>query len=252
MQANDIGAGAEGDIYAAGIDGYLYHYEFLANKWSKIEGDFDLTNIVKVDVDSDGTPYVVTSSGDMWYLSCDHKWMRLPGCGTDIGVGRGKEVFKTGCDQREGGYGIYRLFCKGSCKCSEKGCMRYRNNVHKHQGDDKKCYWFRIDGAGIRIDVSPTGYPYAIKSDGNLWGYDGTDWNSIPVAASAVDLTVSNEGALFYTTAAQGIYRVYDESNGSYTLLNGSGNAITVGPYSQPFVTGSDNHVYTASKIGFN
>jgi len=215
---------------------------------SKVEGDFDLANIVRVDVNSEGTPYVVTSCGDTWYMACDGKWMKLPGCATDIGVGRGGEVFKTGCDQRDGGYGIYRLFCKGSCNCNDKGCMRYRPNAKSFKGDNKKCYWFRIDGAAVRLDVAPSGYPYAIDNSGSLWGYDGTDWNSASNAVAATDVSISNEGAVFYTGSDENVYMI---ANGSNSAICGNGSAVTAGPYSQPFVI-SNGNIESTSKMGFN
>ena len=48
--------------------------------------------------------------------------MRLPGCGTEIGVRRNGEVFKLGCDLRSGGFGVYRLFFMCSSKCCDRCC----------------------------------------------------------------------------------------------------------------------------------
>lgn len=128
LKARDVGVNFQGELYAAGLDGFLYFYEFLANRWKKVVGDYELTSIKRVDVSYDGVPYVVTSCGDTFYLSCDNKWIRLPGCAKDIGAGRGGEIFKTGCDEREGGFGIYRLFCKCECKNCYQGCQRWKKS----------------------------------------------------------------------------------------------------------------------------
>jgi len=245
----------EGDIWAAGKDGYLYSYDLLSNKWYKAEGDFDLTNIVRVAVGYDGIPYVVTACGDMFYLSCDNKWVRLPGCGTDVAVGRNGEVFKIGCDERAGGFGIYRLFCKCGLKCCDRGCKRYRhkyNYVSDYKGDDRKCYWFRIDGSGVRLDVSPYGYPFIVNNTGNILGYDGTDWHDLHIGVQAHDIAISNEGAIFFTDKSNNIYRLLNKNDGTVLPMAGSGSAIAAGPLSQPIVIDEYNYVNTSSKMLHN
>ena len=113
--ANDISIGPQGDVYVAAVDGHLYQYDIIKNKYTKIKGDFDLGSISKVSVSNDGTPYVITASGSTYYLNLANKWIRLPGCASDIAVGNGGEVYKIGCDIRTNGYGIFRLFNNEVC-----------------------------------------------------------------------------------------------------------------------------------------
>ena len=47
-RALDLGVGSEGDLYIAGLDGLLYHYELTDNSWRKIEADYELGNVVRV------------------------------------------------------------------------------------------------------------------------------------------------------------------------------------------------------------
>ena len=252
LQARDVGVNSEGELYAAGLDGYLYFYEFLNNRWKKVDGDYEMTSIKRVDVSYDGVPYVVTSCGDTFYLSCENRWIRLPGCAKDIGTGRGGEIFKTGCDEREGGYGVYRLFCKCECKNCYQGCQRWKKarTCSGNCDEKKKCYWFRIDGGGVRIDVAPSGWPYVINADQQLQGYDGTDWVTIS-GIKFIDVTVSNEGLVFAIAMDGTIYKV--NSDNTLTCIdNEKAFAITAGPYSQPFIVNSQKKVLTTSKLGFN
>jgi len=261
LKAIDVGASSAGDLYAVGNEGFLYAYDFVNNLWWKVDGDYELLNIVRVDTSHDGTPFVTTIEGSMYYLSCDNKWTKLPGCAKDVGIGKLGDVFKIGCDAREGGFGIYRLFCKNSCaNCCGKGCNRHRRPVNVGPPEDaellkntKKCYWIKMSGSGVRIDVDPKGYPYVVKKSGEIWGFEGekNEWFHLHTQTKATDLTLSNEGMVFFTGENKNIYRVVDHL-GSTVQLCGDGHAISAGPYSQPFVVGGKHKVMTLSKRGFN
>jgi len=214
-----------------------------------------MTNISRVDVDDDGTPYVITSCGKIYYLNCQNHWVMLPGCGTDIGVGRGNDVWKIGCDSRAGGYGIWKLFCKEKSKCSgERSCNRWRNNkytITMGEGEKKKCYWYRIEGGAARIDVHPDGNPWVSTDAGYIYGYDSVNWHFIQ-GILAMDLTVSNEGMLFVAGSDNSIWSLENVDSMSWANINGSAMAISAGPYSQPWIIGADKNAYSTSKMGFN
>lgn len=256
LKAKDLGVNSQGDLYVVGLDGKLYKYEFLTDSWCMMEGDFELTRINRVDVNWDGMPYVTTDIGDTFFLGCDHKWTRLPGCATDIGIGRGGEVYKTGCDKRNTGFGIYRLYCTCPTTCCYKGCQNWRKPCRfcwTHKSDDRKCEWFRIEGNGIKIDVAPSGNPYTIDVNGTILQYDGTIWKKVFTPSLAFDLTLSNEGVLFYTGQDGKIYKSVNEANGTWDILNGEADAITAGPFSQPWVIrNSDKSILGSSKFEYN
>lgn len=256
LKAKDLGVNSQGDLYVVGLDGKLYKYEFLTDSWCMMEGDFELTRINRVDVNWDGMPYVTTDIGDTFFLGCDHKWTRLPGCATDIGIGRGGEVYKTGCDKRNTGFGIYRLYCTCPTTCCYKGCLNWRKPCRfcwTHKSDDRKCEWFRIEGNGIKIDVAPSGNPYTIDVTGTILQYDGTIWKKVSTPTLAFDLTLSNEGVLFYTGQDGKIYKSINEAKGTWVVLNGEADAVTAGPYTQPWVIrNSDKSVLGTSKFEYN
>ena len=202
--AQDVGVSPEGDIYVVGIDGRLYKYDFAFNTYLKIVSEPDLDTITRVSVDQDGTPYVVTSCGATYYLSCENKWVQLPGCATDIGVGFCGHVWKTGCDARKDGFGIWKLICTGK----EKKCARFqksKSNSCNQRSEKRDCNWYRVNGSGIRIDVFSDGKPAIIQADGQAKKYDGDNWNLITQYRGR-DISVSNEDMVIMSGGSTGIY----------------------------------------------
>jgi hypothetical protein len=256
LKAKDLGVNSQGELYVVGADNKLYLYEYLTNSYIHIEGDFELTKIFRVDVSWEGIPYVVTETGDTYYLSCDHKWMRLSGCATDIGTGRGGEVFKTGCDERENGFGIYKLFCNNPVTSDYRGCLNFRkpsNFAWTHKESERTCEWFRIDGNGVRIDIAPNGNPYIIDKNGDIYLNDGTEWRRFATKTKAYDLTLSNDGVLYYIGQDANIYKSVDEMEGKWIQLEGQGIAITAGPFGHPWIIQRDDlNVVGSAKYEYN
>jgi hypothetical protein len=256
----DIGMDSQGYINAVGLDGFLYEYNMLKNSWDKVKGYPEIQNLVRVDVGQNETPYVVNSSGEAFFLSCDNLWERLPGCARDIGTGRGGEVFKIGCERRESGYKIYKLNCKYQNQECKK-CFRYRKNnntKYKYTISGKKCSWFGVDGGGVRISVHPNGNPFVIDDNQNIIFFDGIDWRNIP-NIKALDLSLSNEGLLFYVGSDWSVNRIITKKyRNDYTKVNNEklldlpAIAIAAGPYSQPTIISDRYKIYTSSKLGYN
>ena len=275
---NDVAISPEGEIYVVGIDGKLYTYNFATNSYQRVVADPDIDGIQRVTVDSEGTPYIVTNCGSTYYLSCDGRWIQLPGCATDIGAGSCGEVWKIGCDKREGGYGVWKLFCKGK----EKKCNRYRQfnygAKYSHRiNQRKKCQWYRVSGSGSRIDVYPDGKVAVVQSNGAAMKYNGKEWSMI-TQYSGRDISVSNEGVVLMTGVTNGLYIIqknskegffderYDigESNNSIEALDintkyldiGCTMAVASGPYSQaaliPCISMYDPVLVLTQKFDYN
>lgn len=266
FKANDIGLSPQGVLYAIdSTSGSLFQYIFSTGKYKKVQGDFDLTNLVEVDVSYDATPYVISKIGDVHFLSCDHKWERLDGCATDIAIGRFGEVYKTGCEEVKDengkmiGFGVYKLICEQE-NCNK--CFRFREKFKSnftYKSDDKNCFWFRMDGAGVKIAVGPSGNPYVIDMKGRILGYDGSSWNQIIRFYNAIDMSISNDGVLFFIDQNNRIWKTIVDDPNEMNLLNtkvqcleGEATNITVGPLGQPFITKIDGNVLTCSRTEYN
>jgi len=255
MGATDIGIGSEGHAYVVGLDGKLYSHDFLLNTYTLVGGNTKIPPINRVDVDTDGIPYVVCATGETYYLDCNNNWIQLSGCARDIGVGRGGEVWKVGCDNRKGGFGIWKLFCSCNCDCGcERKCLKYKqmNYISNIQTiKQSKCYWYRIEGGASRIDVNPEGNPWVVTDIGDVFGYDGVNWHYVKGVLGR-DITVSNENMTFVVGLNKSIYALKNTKDITWTEISGAGLEISAGPLSQPWIVGSENKIYDLSKRGYN
>ena len=165
--AIDIGVGSEGDVCVVSTDNYVYCYDFMEDDWT-LMATRDIEAINRLDVDDDGTVYVISPCG-IYYLDCENRWVKLPGKGTDIGVGTDFTVWKLGDDVYNikrtlicnyTNYGVWKLICDCECLCiCRRRCIRFRLRFYDPCPGARppKCYWFRTDGYGINIDVFPNG-----------------------------------------------------------------------------------------------
>lgn len=261
-QANDIAVSPQGDVFSVGINGKLYQYNFLSNTWTLISSkEQELNSVNRISVSYDGTPYIITSSGETYYNNCDKDWVKLPGCATEIAVGRGGEVFKLGCDLGGNGFSLFKLFCDSENEGNENmntqrtKCNRFRKWWEciscSKKLDNRKCYWFKLTGSGIKMSVNTKGNPVVIDVNGNILVYDEEDWYTVSKGMNARDIDVSNDGEIFFTNNFNELYKI-GRGNWTPVKICGKAKGVTIGPFGQPFVIGPDFIVYTSSKQCFN
>ena len=264
-QASDISVSSQGDVYVSGLDGLFYYYNFLSNTWSKLlSEESQLKNIIKVSFSYDNTPFVLTSSGDTYYNACNGDWIKLAGCATDIAVGRGGEVFKLGCDLSGNGFSLYKLFCdkenegndnmfyKQNPKCKHNN-NNIMNNIFKIKNantnkviENRKCYWFKLNGSGVKIAVNLKGNPVLVDISGNILLYNNNEWLMVAKGVNARDISISNEDEIYYTNNEHAIYKI--TRSWESVKLCGKARGIGIGPFNQAFIIGKDYNVYTSSK----
>ncbi len=240
--------GAFGDIFCIGLDKRIYYYDILTENHKLLKADYQLEGVVKIAVSNDGSVYALTLTGETFYYSCKNTWVRLEGCATDIAVGLYGEVYKIGCDVKNNGLGVYKLFCQGdSCF---KACKRHRMDLLTNDfNDERSCSWFRVEGSGVAISVSPQGQPIVTRVDGSLWSYNGSDWDQMG-SINAIDVCVSNDGTIYVVGNDRFIYkqkeniidRTKKTKSYTYQRVSGIGNASVVacGPLNLPFVISGD------------
>jgi hypothetical protein len=255
FKGKDCGVGSEGDTFIAGLDGKLYKYQIITNTYTEVYGDNEMPFISKVDVDSDGTPYIVTNrGGQIYYLDCQNKWVRIQGCANDIGVGRAGEIWKIGCDSRLGGFGVWKLFCNRKCGCNcNRSCIRFSSLRYAPLGTEqrKNCYWLRIEGGGKRLDVDPNGNPWIVADNNSVYQYDGFNWKYVP-GYFANDIAISNDGTVFASGIDNNIGRLICPDVGTWQILTGAAKSICVGPFDLPFIIDGENNVFTCAKRDLN
>lgn len=241
FSAIDIGCGSEGYICAVGSgDNAVYCYDLIADKWTKIPLNDEITSVTRIDVDDDGKIYIVAECG-VYYLDCHEKWIKLPGTAKDIGVGVNFDVWKIGGEKILESWGVWKLFCECNCDCTcERICLRFRK-YHYNICEPivkRRCYWFRADIYGIAIDVFPNGDAAVVKKDGSVHIVDSKNFTEVsignPFRDGAKDVTVSNDGILYVTAVSGRIYRYNPDSTPRWTAINTKrlGERLCSGPYS--------------------
>jgi hypothetical protein len=262
FKAIDIGCGSEGDICAVGIDSALYCYDFMANNW--ILFPTELSDISRVDVDDDGTVYIIAECG-IYYLDCYYRWNKLPGRGKDIGVGVNFDVYKIGLDEhicdKKTNYGVWKLICDCPCKCDcTRPCMRFRFQKLDFclPNEVRKCFWFRVDGWGVSIDVFPNGEAVVVQANGDvhLVDYLGT-FRSLDNKFIALDVTVGNNGVIYASATDGTIYKRLDSSSNTKwdkikELTKLDAGRLCASAYDQIwYINTKNDHVYTGSRYNY-
>ena len=251
----DIGCGGEGDMYGIGVQNDLHLYDFNNDMWNLVPlGENISNNLIRVDVDKDGTPFVVTLCG-IYYLDNRNNWVKLPGSGMDIGVGVNKDVYMVGgaklnyqettfgpnkvvvepsdvlnkCKTGKctttinTNYGLWKLICK-----SEGELNRLRSQTLKVEAqlgqNYRDCFWFRLEGDGIAVDVLPNGNAVIARAQGGVWIYDlkENSFTQLPISdiensklMKAIDVTVGNHSIIYAVS-----------SKDDKTLTNNEGGRI--------------------------
>ena len=223
IDAIDLSISSEGELFIIATDKRIYQYDHLSNIYSLLHADNEVTQPKRISVTTQGTPFVLSASGEIYYLSYHNHWTKLPGCGTDISIGRNRDIWKLGCHQlHNSGYSISKLSCNNEITFTSPIINVEREHVpfkrswgdadtfntfvnydilpNEFQSKDdiiyEQCHWVDIDGEGTRIAVGINGEPYIITPGGIVMKYESPSWTGI-YGQAALDLAISNEGVLF-------------------------------------------------------
>jgi len=285
---SDVGVSSEGIIVGAGLDGVVYEYAFAEEAFHALVPDYQVSNIWRLDINYDGIIYVITRCGDTYYLDCEKRWVKLPGCAIDIGAGRSGEIYKIGCEEsstcsapnlpcngeRKSPY-VYKLICSCNCKCCDRRCKVFLKKYEYktcEPAEKRICYWIKLpllireNGNFVeftRIDVKNTGFPITTNGSKNVYEFKGGDvneWESIYFGNNRgpiLDVASDNEGNDFFS-----------DSNGSYIITgatsateitttlfpNGKGASdLSAGPYGIiSFIEKTTSSLFTTAKQNYN
>lgn len=259
----DIGCGGEGDMYGIGVQNDLHLYDFNNDIWNLVPLDENISNnLQRVDVDSDGTPFIVTLCG-IYYPNCKNDWVKLPGSAKDIGVSVNDHIYMVGGEEVKNteitfgqkrervtlsqsindpkyrgkcitttytNYGLWKLYCKSACNCfCERECIRFRPQSFKVVAPlgqiYRECFWFRVAGNGIAVDVLPNGNAVVARDQGGVWIYDLKDNNffQLPIKdpnnsalVKAIDVTAASNGIIFVVSAKDDTLTTINEGGRIY------------------------------------
>ena len=146
----------------------------------------NLSGALRVDVDPQGSAWVVLENGEMRHFD-GSAWQVIPGNSRDIGVGADGTVWGVGTDGR----------------------------VYRH-GPGAPGDWQDMEGIETaRIDVDPHGVAWTVQDNGRIWRSDGTPGGGIPVpGAEGQDIGVGGDGSVWIAEASGRVSR-WNEVNGS-------------------------------------
>lgn len=289
---SDLGVNPEGLIVTAGIDGGVFEFKFVEERFEEIPTDQKL-NISRLDINYNGIIYAITRCGDTYYLTCYGKWVKLPGCAIDLGSGRAGEIWKIGCKKysdlesfshshHQKSPEVFRLMCNYHNICHK--CKKFVKRTFNCDKDENigTCHWIRLPKLVFekigsekfipefkRIDVNPLGYPVVTDGD-KIYEYDGETAGYLtlfdnPNRKEIFDVTSDNYGNTLFvdgkdtfiikkgTTTAKAIENSVGVFNEKF-ILNVSASA-----YAQPQlivkVKNGDTthyHFFTSSKLYYN
>ena len=144
------------------------------------------------------------------------------GAGTDIASGADGSLWVIGTNPVSGGGGIWV----------------YANPWVQPYG-----------GGGKRIAVDPSGQPWIVNSNHQIFCHNMVGWVLIPGAANDIGVGANGEVWVIGTNAVGGGFGIYTWSGGctavgSWSEIPGGGVAISVGTDGLPFVVNSSGQIY--------
>jgi hypothetical protein len=230
-----------GLVYAINsTDHKLYYYDELRNIFTLFQSFQNSSmNISHVFVSPDNIPYIIDNKGNTFFQK-NNSWKQLPGCASRIGLGRNGELFKLGCDKKDGGYDVYMLQCTDGNK--------FVYNFPHLLDDSVFCDWFSLNGRAIKVAVLNNGLPLIITEDEQLFYFTGDKWNSF-MGMEGKDVAVSNSGLLLLIDIQNELYAINNAKYPMKVYLLGKAKTVSIGPFSIPVILGVDDVLYMADKL---
>jgi hypothetical protein len=150
------------------------------------------------------------------------RWEQIDGEATDIGVGADGSAWVIGSSKSKinGGNGIYRLGVMG---------------------------WEQIDkdGGAIRIDVDPSGNPWVVDNNDNIFRRSGAEWEQID--GTATDIGIGADGSVWIvgTKPRFGGYGIYRWDGRNWEIVSDDGAVrIDVDPQGNPWIVNDNGNIY--------
>jgi hypothetical protein len=188
--AHDIGAGADGSVWAIGGDeqptGYGI-YRWNGAGWDQVAGA-----AVRIAVDPSGNPWVVDGVNQI-FRWVNGAWQNVPGLAQDIGIGADGSVWVIGAPsgvafgQRMWDSGIGVDGSVWAATNPDPGGY----GIYKWTGSS----WEQVAGAGVRIAADPRGNAWVVNRAGGIFEFGAGSWRQYPGAG--IDIGVGADGSVW-------------------------------------------------------
>jgi hypothetical protein len=137
--AMDIGAGADGSVWAIGANetnGGFGIYRWTGSGWQAIDG-----GATRISVGPDGNPWAINNLS-LIYKRVPGGWVQLPGWAYDIGVAPNTAMTVVGSNRLCGGYGLWTW--NGSS-------------------------WYPVGGAAVGLSLGPDGKAWVVNENQDIY-----------------------------------------------------------------------------------
>jgi hypothetical protein len=196
----------------------------LGSDWTKLYDDRGKTGAKQVAVDPDGNPWIIgyrnrifktDVSRGSWY-----KWVPVRGRAAQIAIGAEGSIFVLGLQTVKNG--------------KDHPIFYYDKSMFK---------WVRHPGQGVKIAVSPKGYPWIVTAKRRVWRWGGESQKWVKMPGRPEEIAIGGDGSVFATDVKGRIWK-WQEFTYRWFKLNGKAVKISVGPMGRPYIIKASGAVY--------
>jgi len=147
-------------------------------------------------------------------------WKHIQGQAQDIGVGANGAVWITGIENH-----------------------RYGGNIYHLVGNR----FVKTTGQAVRLDVDPTGRPWAINNLNDIYYWQNKTWHRLPGKAKDIGIGANGDVWIIGTDFTNGNYGIYHYVNSNWVKVSGAAVRIDVDPQGNPWVVNVSGDIYKFS-----
>jgi len=221
--ATEIGVSSNGKVAIIGsgpcdVSGCgVYAYE--EPNWTAMPG-----RAIRVAVDPSGNPWVINQFHEIYQWS-GGQFHRVSGGATDISIGADGSIFII-----------------GTGPCNNSGCTVYELKDSK---------WNPYPGSGVRLAVDPTGHPWVVNQEGEIYQWLSPRFRR--VEGKATDIAIGRDASIHVvgTSPCDSTgCRVYQLSNNAWVDAALNGVNIAASSRDDVWVTNAANEIYRLGAAG--
>ena len=209
---------------ASGGSGGYQIFSRNGSNWDLVEGA--ATDIA---VNSDGTPWVVSSDGKIFQKS-GNSWQQVPGCAKKIAAGGGK-VWVLGC--ASGGNGGYQIFTWNGSN------------------------WNLVSGAAVDLAVDSKNIVWAVNAQGGIFRNvnsrtsgniikKGDPWTQVAGCAKKIAVGGDKVWVLGCANNGNAGYEIFSRNGSNWDLVPGAAVEIAVDANGNPLVVNANGTIFRA------
>lgn len=204
-----LSIGADGSIFAIGVDGTLQRWNNQRKKFITFPG-----SLSRVAVDLEGNPWGVNAKQKIFYHT-GNDWKNISGSAVDISISTHGDIVISNGDEK-----LYRL-------------------------NDSKTSFKKIYGKGYYIAAHPNGEIWTITQDGKIRRC--SDKECIRLKKKGADIAIGPDGSVYMADVNNKLY-VFDLKKDDWKRVETSRSvmSVAVGPKGRPWISDVNYNTYSS------